>query len=262
MPTVKRVKMFSYFNFKDNFLGFSDNNEFLPKDFDTFNSKQRLRHLFLNLNNNISKCSFTFSKYEQQALSKYLLKEAFIYKINSLLPISYIKTHSFGNHTFNLCIVSTLIINNYFNSKKQLIIKSKPKLAAAKVISYSYTNNSIQVLIDKQILFHEFVLKKLKKLHKDKEVIDLGDSISIKAKDTCSLKIYTLWKDIKVSKPDIVNELANGVKSIKKGEFNQVYLAYPKDKDFNKHIPIYVDELKDKEYKIKVIPYSLRSILR
>lgn len=262
MQTVKGKRMFNYFDFKENFLGFCDDNEFLPKDFDTFNSKQRLRHLFLSLNNNISKCSFIFTKYEQRALSKYPLKQAFIYKINSLLPISYVKTHSIKHLHFDLCTTSTLIINNYFHNKKQLIIKSKPKLAAAKVISYAFSNNSMQVLIDKQVLFHEFVLKKIKQLHRDKEVLDLGDAISIKSKGVCAIKIFTSWKNIEVKKTNINKELDDAVKCIKEGEFNQVYLAYPKDEDFNKHIPIYVDELKNKEYKIKVIPYSLRSILR
>jgi hypothetical protein len=41
-----------------------------------------------------------------------------------------------------------------------------------------------------------------------------------------------------------------------------VYLIYPKDNDFTRQIPVYVDELKYKTYQIKAIPYSLRSIIR
>ncbi|MFA9240136.1 MAG: hypothetical protein ACEQSQ_09665 [Candidatus Paceibacteria bacterium] len=120
----------------------------------------------------------------------------------------------------------------------------------------------MQLLIDKHLLFHEFVLKKIKKLHSDKTVIDLGDSICIKSKDFIGLKIYTSWKDIEVKKPNIKDELEDAIKSIKKGEYYQIYLAYPKNDDFKKQIPVYVDELKNEEYQIKAIPYSLRSTLK
>lgn len=254
---------FSYFNYCDDFLGFDNNKELLPNDFDTFNSKFRLRQLFLNLSNNVLKSICNFSKYEQRKLSLFPLKTAFEYKINNLLPISCIRTHQVKK-SFNFCINSTLIINNYLNknSNHSFFVTSKTLLPAAKLISHCYINNNMQLLIDKHLLFHEFVLNKVSKLHHDKEVVDLGDSISIKAKDVCNLKIYTSWKNIKVKKPNIKDELEDAIKCIKKGEFNQVYLAYPKDNEFKRQIPIFVDELKNKEYQIKAIPYSLRSIIR
>ena len=166
--------------------------------------------------------------------------------------------------SFKLCIDSTKIINNYLNPniKKSILISNKNLLPVAKLISYCYINNKMQLLIDKHLLFHEFVLKKIKKLHKDKVVKDLGDAISIKSKDFYGIKIYTSWKDIEVKKPNIKDELEDAIKSIKKGEFYQVYLAYPKNSEFTKQIPVFVDELKNKEYQIKAIPYSLRSTIK
>ena len=43
-----------------NLIGFTNKEEFLPKDFDEFNSITRLRQMFLNLSNNIlhSYCHF------------------------------------------------------------------------------------------------------------------------------------------------------------------------------------------------------------
>lgn len=247
----------------DNFLGFENNKEFLPNDFDAFNSKIKLRRLFLNLSNNVLKSICYFSKFEQKKLSFFPLNIAFEYKIKNLLPISYIKTHK-KSKTFNFCINSTIIINNYQNknTKSSFFVTSNHLLPAAKLISHCYINNKMQLLIDKHLLFHEFVLNKVRKLHKDKDIIDLGDSIAIKSQDVCNLKIYTSWKNIVVKKPNIKNELEDAIKCIKKGEFSQVYLAYPKDDEFKKQIPIFVDELKNKEYQIKVIPYSFRSVFR
>lgn len=249
----------------NNFIGFDENKEYLPKDFDEFNSAFRLRQLFLNLSNNILKNTCYFTKYEQVKFAKYPLKSAFINKIANLMPFSFIKTNKNQKYTnFNFCINSTKIINNYLNpnNKNLVFIPNKNLLPVAKLISHCFINNNMQLLIDKHLLFHEFVLKKIKKLHSDKTVIDLGDSICIKSEDFVGLKIYTSWKDIEVKKPNIKDELEDAIKSIKKGEYFQIYLAYPKNSEFTKQIPVFVDELKNKEYQIKAIPYSLRSIIK
>ncbi|PPK57478.1 hypothetical protein B0F89_1481 [Malaciobacter marinus] len=74
------------FNFNESFLGFIDNCELLPKDFDEFTSTLRHRQLFLALCNNMLESSCKFSKYEQKRLRQFSLKEAFHQKIESLLP--------------------------------------------------------------------------------------------------------------------------------------------------------------------------------
>ena len=250
--------------FNENLIGFSCEKEFLPKDFDEFNSQIRLRQMFLNLSNNILKEYCNFSKYEQKKLSNVPLKNAFSYKIKTMFPFSFVKIAKASKQNFKFCLDSTKIINNYLNPKQNKVtfLSNNKLLPLAKLISVCYTNNKMQILIDKHLLFHEFVLKKIKKLHKDKTVIDLGDSICIKSKEFFGIKIYTSWKDIEDKKPNNQIELEDEIKSIKKGEFYQIYLAYPKNDEFKKQIPVYVDELKNKEYQIKAIPYSLRSIIK
>lgn len=253
------------FNYFEDFLGFDGKNEYLPKDFDTFNSKVKLRQLFLNLSNNVLKSVCSFNKYEQKALSSYDLQTIFKTKIKSLLPNNKLRTKNQNNkNVFNFCLNSTKIINNYLNPSKDrnVFVSKNITIPAAKLISLCYVNNNMQLLIDKHLLFHEFVLKKISILHKDKIVIDLGDSICIKSNDFHGVKIFTSWKDIEVKKPNIKNELEGAIKSIKKGEYYQVFLAYPKTNEFTKHIPVFVDELKNKEYQIKAIPYSLRSTIK
>lgn len=249
-------------NYND-FVGFDGNKELLAKGFDTFDSQIKLRQLFLHLSNFVLNSICNFTKYEQKNLAKLPLKNAFESKIKKLLPQCNIRVYK-KNKKFTFCLNSTKIINNYISvkSNKQTIVNSKNLLPAAKLISHCFINNKMQLLIDKNLLFHEFVLEKLRKLHKDKEVKDLGDSISIKQKDVCALKIYTSWKNIQKDNPNIQKEVNHAIRVINKGEFNQVYLIYPKDNDFTRHIPVYVDELKYKNYQIKAIPYSLRSIIR
>ena len=151
----------------NNFIGFDAKKEFLPKDFDEFNSTIKLRQLFLNLINNIFKCSCQFSKYEQTKLSKYSIESAFKYKINNLMPYNFVKkSNKEIVKSFKLCIDSTKIINNYLNPNKQesILVSNKNILPLAKIISICFTNNKMQLLIDKHLLFHEFVLKKLTNL--------------------------------------------------------------------------------------------------
>ena len=249
---------------ENNLIGFSQDKEYLPKDFDEFNSLNRLRQLFLNLSNNILNSYCNFTKYEQRVLSNYDLEKAFIYKIKNMQPLSFVKINKPKSKDFRFCLNSTKIINNYFNpnNKEPIFISNNKLLPLAKLISVCYVNNKHKLLIDKHLLFHEFVLKKIKKLHSDKTVIDLGNSICIKSEEFVGLKIYTSWKDIEVKKPNIKDELESAIKSIKKGEYFQIYLAYPKNNEFTKQIPVYVDELKNEEYQIKAIPYSLRSIIK
>ncbi|WP_122894107.1 hypothetical protein [Arcobacter peruensis] len=249
-----------------NFVGFDGKKELLPCGFDTFDSEVKLRQLFLHLSNFVLNSICHFNKYEQKNFAKIPLKNAFESKIKSLLPLHKLnKLNNFDkNRKFNLCSSSTRIINNYYNPKtsQRLIVNSKKLIPAAKLISHCFINNKMQLLMDKNLLFHEFVLEKLRKLHKDKEVLDLGDSISIKQKDVCALKIYTSWKNIQRKDPNIEKEVNHAINVIKEGDYNQVYLIYPKDNDFTRHIPVYVEELKYKTYQIKAIPYSLRSIIR
>lgn len=250
------------FNQLDSFIGFENNNEYLPNLFDKFDSKQKLRQLFLHMSNIILKGTY-FNKYEQNYLSKYSLKQAFEYKIKKDLNQIFVKRKKENSKVFNFCKSSTLVINSYLKqSKKDFYFPKNCKLKIASFINTCYINGNFKLIMDKDLVFHEFVLKKIKKLHIDKEVIDLGNAICIKDDNFHGVKIFTSWKDIKVDKPDIKNELESAVKSIKKGDFYQVYLAYPKNDTFTKQIPIYVDELQNHEYQIKAIPYSLRSIIK
>lgn len=253
--------IFSSFELKESYLGFINESELLPQDFDHFNSQMKLRQLFLNLANNSLKEYCSFSKYEQKRLSRYTLKTTILYKIDSMMPISFIKQYK-SNKVFNLCKNSTKVINAYKNKKSYIINSNLCKLKVARLISLCFVNSQLQLVLDKNLLFHEFVLKKIKKLHKDKIVKDHGDAISIKGKGVSALKIYTSWKDIKTKEPDIKDELESAITSIKNDGYAQVYLVYPKMSDFKRHIPIFVDELKKDTYKIKAIPYSLRSTLR
>ena len=243
-------------------VGFNEDKETLPEFFDEFNSKCKLRRMFLNLTNSLVEDIYHFTKREQKQLSKFPLKKIFEYKIKSMMPISYIKTFR-PSKSFTLDSASTIVINNYKLKQNKIALFSNRKLLpVAKLISLCFINNKMQLNFDIDLLFHQFVLQKIQRLHKDKTVLDNGDSISIISHTDVPLKIYTQWKNIDSKNLNIKNELNHAIECIKQSEFKQVYLVYPKINSFKRHIPIRVKELEDSTYDIKVIPYSLRSTLR
>lgn len=68
------------------------------------------------------------------------------------------------------------------------------------------------------------------------------------------------------SAPLINEHIQKAVDCIKESDFKQVYIVYPKNENFEKHIEVKIREFEDNiscsGYVVKVIPYSLRSILR
>ena len=251
------------FNCKNDFVGFSQNTEWFPKNFDKFTSKKALRKLFLSLSNNVLKDLCNFDKRERELLSNVPLKEAFEYKISSLLPVSYVKPHK-QISSFALDIKSTRVISHYLSKNRthQIFVSNKNLLPVARLISHCFINNQMQLLLDINLLFHEFVFQKISSLHKNKKVIDEGNSITINAEGTTPTKIYPFWRDINKHKLNINHDIKKATNCIKDGKYCLVYLVYPKTENFDKHIPVKVDILEDRDYKIKAIPYSLRSTLR
>lgn len=247
-----------------NKIGFINEIEFLPNFFDHFNSKQAMRQLFLNLINCMIPDNCRFNKYEQKYFAKYNLNIAFKSKVKSLRPFSNVFiTKPQQAKSFKLCKNSTLIINSFDSILASRSLVSNSNLVPiANFINFSFNKNKFELLIDKDFLFHEFIIKKLKKIHPDKMIIDEGNCVSIVKDKKVVLKLYNSWKTIDKKKPNIKTELDNAIKDINKKPKNDIYLIYPKNKNFDKHIELKVVGIKDNKYKIKIIPYSLRSILR
>lgn len=89
------------------------------------------------------------------------------------------------------------------------------------------------------------------------------DSIDIKSQEYLfKTKIFTFWEFIDSDKLEVDKHIKKAVDCIKTSEFNQVYLVYPKNENFDRHIQIKCDDLIKSDYMIKLIPYSMRSTLR
>lgn len=103
----------------EDFIGFENTNEFLPKGFDKFDSKEKLRQLFLYMSNIILKNVCYFNKYEQIFLSNYSLKQAFEYKIRKELKLNFVTYEK--QNLKNLIFVETQLLLLIITLTKKLI---------------------------------------------------------------------------------------------------------------------------------------------
>ena len=247
-------------------FGFDINNEFLPS-FDMFYSDINKRRMFLKLYNQDVPCDIKFSKEELKQCNNSTLYDIFINKIiknlqqtvyekSSIVSIDVKLTNRINNflksHDFDLkkCRFSLI------NSLEERSIESASKL----IMMLEKSNNSL--FLDANKTFKSFVLNKILRSNEEREVYVNSDSIDIRSREFTDTKIFTFWEMINSKKLDVEKHIQKAVECIKSLEFNQVYLVYPKNENFKRHIEIKCEELANSDYMIKLIPYSMRSTLR
>jgi len=248
-------------------IGFDINGEFLPS-FDKFQSEANQRLMFLKFFNQEVCCDMKFSKEELKSCKKFTLFEIFTNKIlKNLCFDSYIPSR-----IVKLDIEKTNTINSFLNgldsSKKinRFYIKSgleesdsnlaKKLIDVLKEADYSF-------YLDGEKIFRNYVQNKIIRNNVSKEILINKDSIDIKTDTEFSdTKIFTFWKLLDSKNPRVDEHIKKAVECIETSEFKQVYLVYPKNEKFNRHIQIKCDEITCSDYEIKLIPYSLRSHLR
>ena len=251
-------------------IGFEGEIELLPA-FDKFDTKQKQRELFLKFYNSNVDSEFRFSKGEIRHLKKFNLKDIFIQKINSLLNVNFISSKAVLK--FKPDIESTLIINMFKKSMNTGNISLSPKLrlsqnvdlkSVAGLIDKCFDGMKFTIKYDANEMFSQFVFDKVKRVNKDKFMSKCDNCIEILSASQTTTKIFTYWEFLNKNDLDINHAVNLAVDTIKTSDFNQIYLVYPKNENFDKHIQVKSKELETcrKVYDIKVIPYSLRSVLR
>ncbi len=115
-----------------------------------------------------------------------------------------------------------------------------------------------------QISFFNFVYKKIARDTKNRYVTKNSDSIDIIPFHSSPVRVIPIHKEIDLANLNITQEIQRAKEIILNNNIPQIYLVYPKHDKFTRHIQIKLQELDtcSEEYIIKVIPYSLNSILR
>jgi hypothetical protein len=247
-------------------LGFVKDIEYLAS-FDKFGDSKSQRRLFLEFFNTQVDKSLKFSKSEVCVLSKMPLKDIFVSKICSMLgivavPYSTKPKDLIPNLKFDVEMntfladvsIPKIYIKNSMNSRNALKLIN---LIGGKMLDFR---------LDAGDAFRQYILNKLLKDQKTRFIEHTHNSISIIPTHEEPLMIYPFWEMVGKSKPLIDEHIKKAVDCIKESDFKQVYLVYPKNENFEKHIEVKIREFEENiscsGYTVKVIPYSLRSILR
>jgi hypothetical protein len=133
--------------------------------------------------------------------------------------------------------------------------------------------NECSVLIElnpelsKQKNFFEFVYNKISKDQKNRYVMRGQDYIDILPFNSSGVRVIPSFKEVNIKELEKLNfEVFQASETILgQNEISQVYIVCPKNEKFMKHIELKIPNLEEEckdEYKIKIIPYSLNSIIR
>ncbi|QOG12769.1 hypothetical protein [Arcobacter sp. FWKO B] len=253
-------------------LGFIKDIEYLVS-FDKFEDSNSQRRLFLEFFNTQVDKKIRFTKNEICTLSNMPLKDIFVAKICVMLGIVSIPYVTHQKHiiknlkfdiTLNKFIPNINIPKACFSLK--IYNKNKTDLQSAIKLINLIDSTNFDFRLDARDAFRQYILNKLLKDQKTRYINNTHNSISIIPTQEEPLMIYPFWEMVGKSNQLIDEHIQKAVECIKQSDFKQVYLVYPKNENFEKHIEIKIREFEDniscRGYVVKIIPYSLRSILR
>jgi hypothetical protein len=247
-------------------VGFEKEQEFLAKldVFDKISSQRKLFYIFFN---NQVDDDLRFSNREISQWANVPLQEAFVMKIKLLFgwhfaPFVYEMPSDLSIFKpFSSSVQQLFSRQKYFEASLRTSLKQDVK--CAKKLFMLIGENRLSFLLNAQYAFEEFVIERLGKVHKDDEIVQFKEYIDVVVNEDEKVKIFPFWQMLQPDQYDIKDHIQKAIECIEQTSFKQVYLVYPKNKMFKKHIPIKVPHLDLLgEYRIKIVPYSMRSILK
>lgn len=234
------------------YFGFDAKREFLPQ-YSYWNTAFKKRKMFLHFFNLLVEDGI-FTKKDLCGCKTKSLSQMFRQKIEQLTTPSFvISCPLYFDSSLNRYMAQNKIKHGLFVS-----LKNKSYQKAVKLTSF-IDNDSNSLLLDSDLLFKSFVHKSIISIKRDRVVNNEKDCIDMYLKHDSNIKVLPFWK-----RGAALNNahVKKAIECIKSSEFKNIYLVYPKEDGFKKHIDIKVPELEGcSEYVIKMIPYSLKTIL-
>ncbi len=251
-------------------FGFDKRREYLP-EYEQCTDSAKRRQLFLRLFNASVDQELRFGKEDMKKCIDCDLYTIFTQKIHSLLyvgsvpGISPVDPKKVQLDKYAIGRVDKFLKANPLKMQPQPFSTSFDRSgsfdSAVRLISY-FSGTEPAMMINSDQLFKGFVQKNIEQIKANRLVRGDEDSIDLLPRSSRGIKIYPYWHHLSKKAPLVEKHLKRAVACINGGDFKQVYLVYPKNKDFNKHIEVKVRELDScSDYGIKLIPYSLKSII-
>ena len=250
-------------------IGFTNNSsglkEILPKSFKIENRFQQRRMFLTMLNYTLSDAAL-FSKQELQQCHNDLLT-IFKHKIMSFFPAHKLRPMK-KNQTFKSISIeqSKLYIQflkqlqdpraRYFTRYNLFDMNyrytEKIQTPIAELIGLIFDGKNIDMMMDLDTLFKQFVYGRIKEKQKRHTVTLKDDAIFIN-NDGLITRVDARWKRIQPDKLELRSQHINdGFKHLHQDGIDHCYLIYPKYDHFERHILLRDGSKKE----LKIIPYS------
>ena len=240
--------MQNFLSYSEKF-GFCEDGEFVPKIFSNL-PKQEISKIFLTIYNaNVDKDYKIPPKFAKNCTSLNQIFKNFISQNLAKKPLNFKNATKF-------CVASNLIIFSFLQNKSQPNLANLANLKVAKIISLLRNNFDFGVVFNANSSFKNFIFDKIS--HKNKNLkITFDDDIIVIQKDKFRLGILANFKEISnLNRANFSCDLQSAL--LRKCEFDMLYLVYPRNANFKRHIEIKSSEF-EPNFRVKLVPYSINN---
>jgi len=225
--------------------------------------EKQLKTFFALINSKLDK---NLKLYQNQKCSKSTILDIFLKKIENNLYSNFVENKKTAK-PLKILVKESKIINQFLKrlpTPKACFLTKNVNLTnlkltetnhlLTKLISLIFDGEKITLKLKSNELFMDFVYNRVRLKNLDKDVIQSRKSIEIKERDS-SILLLPHWKKVN-ELSSIKDDISDAFLEIKSDNYEQVYLVYPKNREFQKHINLTNSSI-EKEHKLKIIPYSL-----
>ena len=230
-------------------FGFCENGEFVPKIFSNL-PKDEISKIFLTIYNaNVDDDYKILPKFAKNCTLLNQIFKNFISQNLAKKPLNFVKPTKF-------CVASNLVIFSFLQNKPQPNLANLANLKVAKIISLLRNSFDFGIVFNANSCFKNFVFDKIS--HKNKNLkITFDNDIIVIQKDKFRLGIFANLKEISnLNTANFGCDLKNAL--LRKGEFDMLYLVYPRNANFRRHIEVKSSEF-EPNFKVKLVPYSINN---
>lgn len=225
--------------------------DIVPRIFRHLSSTERIMQFLVQYNSCVEKELQIPVKFGKNAVN---IESAFKMQISSLLKqesLKFAKADSFCIYSAKL--IECFLKQRYFNIPLEFI---QPKHPAARLIQMIYAKESLGLSFDASYLFSQYVFNKISKRHLDKKVYLENDIIILENNRKKLLGVMAFFKYISCKKTHLAqSEIRKAQEKLQSENLPYLFLVYPRNKEFRKHIEI--KSCSTRECKLKLVPYTI-----
>jgi hypothetical protein len=155
-------------------------------------------------------------------------------------------------------VLIELFVKGDFKRLQKVIRTSPclPKILQAMLIFRIFSSENCGIMFDAKTLFSEFVLEKIARKNPDKAVYFKNGLIAIERDGECLLNIMLCFKKFDKDRMHLIQkEIDEAWRKIAKDNIKSLYIVFPKNSAFKRHIevknPCFADSL------VKLVPYTI-----